>query len=323
VSIDHDGAGADAQEERVLAQLKSVKVDGVGKGRLLLTNQQLEFEKKGGFFSSPHVEFSVTLTAISSAEIDNASNSLLLKWFNENNERMAYRMALPRGDGALNLCRSLNRALDSLRQQQEQRERRTRYSDFLWQTSYNVWVTAGLLVQIVTELMRESWDDVDSLVCQAVDTAAPLGERVSTDVPGQVQALAEAAATRDAPLVLREAVTSLSVLGTSLSNEPTVAGEWRELIFENPHGLNWRDVRYVFLLAGMHKLIALWKEVDETEKIHDYLPGMAKLCSFVAETVSADSTPAGIPVGSDILVDVEALVREIETTLKVNAGTDI
>ena len=322
MTTDQVETGGNPREERVLAQLKDVKIEGVGKGRLLLTNRRLEFEKKGGFFSPPHAVFSAVLPSISSAEVDNASNTLLLKWFDESNERHTYRLGMPRGDGALSLCHSLNRALEALRQQAEQSQRRARYEAFLWRTSRAAWTMGVSLVQIAIELMREDWGAVDALLDRTVRTSAQLAEHLSPDLSGEIQSLAEAVATRDAPRVLKCSVSSLRVLGTSLTGEPSSAAEWRGLALENPNGLRWSDIRYVLLFAGMHRLMALWQEASETETLDTCLPRIAKLSSIVSEMVSSDSRPATVPQGSDLPSAIEGSARQIETILRSNAGTE-
>ncbi|GAI53296.1 unnamed protein product, partial [marine sediment metagenome] len=86
MSTDHDVMTADLEEERLLAQLKNVTLENAGKGKLLLTNKRIEFENRSGFFSPPYLEFSVDLSRVSSAEVDEASYILVLQWLNESDE---------------------------------------------------------------------------------------------------------------------------------------------------------------------------------------------------------------------------------------------
>ena len=319
VSDNHDETATDPQEERVLAHLKGVKWERVGKGRLLLTDKRIEFETKGGLFSSPRVALSVALGAVLSAEFDNASNTLGLKWLDESNERVICRLNLPKGEAAANLCRSLNRALESLRIESEQRARLDRYQAFLWQTSYSVWIMVGRLLQIVKELTREGWDMVDISLDEIREVSSAQPSLLSADVVSQIEALAEAVPSRDASLVLREAVASVKALGISVSNELSPAGEWGELAVEKSHGLNWRGIRYIFLFAGMYSLLTARQEVDDTVKIQELLPRVARLSSIVTDIVSPERSPA--PSEEDgVSSAVEASARDIENTLRINAG---
>jgi hypothetical protein len=178
------------------------------------------------------------------------------------------------------------------------------------------------LVQIAIELMREDWGAVDALLDRTARTGALLAEHLSSDVSGEIQSLAEAVATRDAPRVLKCSVSSLRVLGTSLSSEPSSAAEWRGLVPQTSGGLRWSDIRYVLLFAGMYRLVALWQEASETEALDAHLPEIAKLSLVVSEMVSSDSRPATVPQGSDLATAIERSAREIETILRTNAETE-
>jgi hypothetical protein len=319
VSNDHAETAPDPQEERVLADLKGVKWERVGKGKLLLTNKRIEFETKGGFFSSPRVAFSVAIVAILSVDFDNASNTLGLKWLDENSERVICRLSLPKGDAAANLCRSLNRALESLRVESEQHARLDRYHAFLWQASYSVWAMAGHLQQIVKELPREGWDAVDNSLSEIRELASTQPVLMSPNVASQIETLAEAVPSRDASLVLREAVASLRVLGISLNNELSPADGWGEMALMESPELNWRDVRYIFLFAAMYGLLAARQEADDTAKIQELLPRVAILSSIVTGILSPERISPSCEEG-DVSSVVEASARDIEDKLKVNAG---
>lgn len=319
MSDNHNQTAADPQDERVLAHLKGVKWERVGKGRLLLTDRRIEFEKKGGLFSSPRVAFSAALNAGLSAEFDNASNTLGLKWLDENNERVICRLNLPKGDATANLCRSLNRALESLRLESEQSARLDRYHAYLWQTSYSVWTIVGRLLQIVKELTREGWDVVDTSLDEIREVSSARPELFSADVVSQIEALAEAVPSRDASLVLRETVASVKALGISLSNELSPAGQWGGLALEESPRLNWRDIRYIFLFAGMYSLLTARQEVDDTIKIQELLPRVARLSSIVTDIVSPERSST-VSEEDGVSSAVEASAQDIGNALRINAG---
>jgi hypothetical protein len=255
VSTDHDEITADLEEEKLLAQLKNVTLENVGKGKLSLTSKQIEFEKKGGLFSSPRLEFSVDLSRVSSAEADDSSNSLVLEWLDENSERGVSQLILPGGDAATNLCQSL----------------------------YNI-------LKLVRRL---------------------------------VHTLAETVASRDGPSVLRNVTATLKAIGTSLHNELPIAEEWKELSQEDSPGLNWRDIRYIFLFAGRYKLLSLWQRLHENKKIDDSLPRLARFSSILADKIPMEFQPGRSSEEEDTpstISSVEAAAQSLENSLKMNAG---
>ena len=322
MSTDHDVMTADLEEERLLAQLKNVTLENVGKGKLLLTNKRIEFENKSGFFSPPHLEFSVDLSRVSSAKVKEPSNSLVLEWLNENSERVVSRLSLPGGDAATNLCQSLHNILKLVGREAELQEQRACYQAFLWKTAYHVWVVVSLLVQIVRELTREDWDAVDASLSEARETANALTVDGAVNISDLVHTLAEAVASRDASLVLRKVTATLKAMGTSLHNELPPAGEWEELSQEDSPGLNWRDIRYIFLFAGRYKLLSLWQQSGENKKIEDSLPRLARFSSILADKIPMESQP-GRSSGEDApstISSVEVAAQNLENSLKMNAG---
>jgi len=323
VSTDHDVMTADLEEERLLAQLKNVTWENVGKGKLLLTNKRIEFENRSGFFSPPYLEFSVDLSRVSSAEIDEASYILVLQWLNESDEPVVSKLRLPRGDAANDLCQSLDNVLESLRYEAGLQEQRACYQAFLWKTAYHVWVVAGLLVQIVRELTREDWDAVDASLPEAREAASALAVDGAMDISDLVHTLAEAVASRDAPLVLRKVTATVKAIGTSLHNEPPPAGEWQELPLQDSPGLNWRDIRYIFLFAGRYKLLSLWQQLGENKKIEDSLPRLARFSSILAGEIPLESQPGRASregEATSITSSIDVAAQNLENSLKMNAG---
>ncbi len=323
MSTDHDEITADLEEEKLLAQLKNVTLENVGKGKLSLTSKRIEFEKKGGLFSSHRLEFSVDLSRVSSAEADDSSNSLVLEWLDENSERGVSRLILPGGDAATNLCQSLYNILKLVRREAELQEQRVCYQAFLWKTAYHVWVAVSLLVQIVRELTHEDWDAVDASLSEARETANALAVDGAMDISDLVHTLAETVASREGSSVLRNVTATLKAIGTSLHNELPIAEEWKELSQEDSPGLNWRDIRYIFLFAGRYKLLSLWQRLQENKKIDDSLPRLARFSSILADKIPMESQPGRSSEEEDApstISSVEAAAQSLENSLKMNAG---
>ena len=323
MSTDHDEMTADLEEERLLAQLKNVTLENVGKGTLSLTNKRIEFENRRGFFSPPHVELSVDLSSVSSARVKDSSNSLVLEWLDESGEPVASKLHLPEGDAATNLCRSLHDTLKSVRREAGLQEQRACYQAFLWKTAYHIWVVVSLLVQIIRELTREDWDAVDASISEASETANALAVDGTMDVSDLVHALADAAASRDASSVLRKVTATLKAMGTSLQQELPPAGEWQGLSQEDSSGLNWRDIRYIFLFAGRYKLLSLWQQLGEHKKVEDSLPRLAKFSSVLADKIPMECQPGRSSreeEASSTVSSVEAAAQNLENSLKMNAG---
>jgi len=323
VSTDHDEMTAALEEEKLLAQLKSVTLENVGKGKLSLTNKRIEFGNKSGLFSPARVEFSVDLSRVRLAEVDEASYTLVLEWLNESGEPVVSKLHLPRSDAANDLFRSLDNVLESLRYEAELQEQRACYQAFLWKTAYHVWVLVGLLVQIVRELTREDWGAVDASLSEARETANALAVDGAMDISDLVHTLIEAVISRDAPLVLRKVTATLKAIGTSLHNELPPAGEWEELSLQNSPGLNWRDIRYIFLFAGRYKLLSLWQQLGENKRIEDSLPRLARFSSILADKIPMESQlgrSSREEEATSTISSVEAAAQNLENSLKMNAG---
>jgi hypothetical protein len=323
VNTNHDDITADLEEEKLLVELKNVRLDNVGKGKLSLTDRRIEFEHRSSLLSPPRLEFSVDLSEVYSARVKDTSNTLVLEWLDENGERVVSTLNLPEGDDATSLCRSLTKKLRILRQVAELQERRACYQAFLWKTAYHVWGIVGLLSQIVRDLSDEDWDTVDASINEARETAKVLTLEYGIDITDQVHALADTLSTRDTALVLRSVVATLESIGTSLQNDLPPDAEWHELALESQIGLSWRDMRYIFLFAGRRRLLSLWQESGEIEKINDSLPRLVTLLSILADRISMGSQLES-SVGQDassIADSVESAAQNLETWLKINAGT--
>jgi len=323
VNTNHDDITTDLEEEKLLAELKNVRLDNVGKGKLSLTDRRIEFEHRSSLLSPPRLEFSVDLSEVYSARVKDTSNTLVLEWLDENGERVVSTLNLPEGDAATSLCRALTKKLRILRQVAELQERRACYQSFLWKTAYHVWGIVGLLSQIVRDLRDEDWDTVDASINKARETAKVLTLECGIDITDQVHALADTVSTRDTALVLRSVVATIESIGTSLQNDLPPDAEWQELALESQIGLTWLDMRYIFLFAGRRRLLSLWQESGETEKIEDSLPRLVTLLSILADRISMGSQLES-SVGQDtssIADSVESAAHNLETWLKINAGT--
>ena len=326
MSNNHDEITANLDEERLLVQLKNVQYENAGKGKLLLTSKRLVFENKNGLFSSPHQAFSLDLSMISSAEINKSSNTLILEWLNEDSEYMVTQLSLPNGDAATSLCRFLNDTLELLRNEAELQERKACYQAFLWNTAYLVWGIAEMLLQIVRELTHEDWDGVDTSLTQVSEIANALAINGAMDITDQVQTLTGTGPSRDAVSVLQEMIATMNAIGTSLHSEFPLNEKWSDLVFDDSPGLNWRDLRYIFLFAGRYKLLPLWQQSGETEKIEDSLSRLVTLSSILENKIPHVEAIDELPLPSEeeespsMADSVDALAQNIEASLTINAG---
>lgn len=321
MSSDNDVTTAELAEERLVAPLRNVKLEGVGKGKLSVTSQRLEFETKSGILSQPHVEFSIDLTDISSAKVKD--DSLILEWLNEERQRVVRRLFLPKGDAATNLCRSLTNAIKLLKYEAELRERRARYQAFLWKAAYQIWVLGGLLLGVVQELTHEEWEAVDADLSEAREIAGVLSLEGACDIGPSIEGLIETTSSHDAPLVLRKLTATVEGIGKALHGEPPLALEWRELAEEVSSGLNWRDMPYLFLLAASYRLISLQKHLGAADNTDGSLPRLVRLASLLDQRLSLGSQISDVPGEEDASIvagRIDELVQEIEGTLRTNAG---
>ena len=313
----------DLNEEKLLVQLKNVTLDGAGKGKLSLTNKRIEFEHRSGFLSAPRIVLSLDLSEVSSAKIKDTSNTIVLEGLDDNSERAFYQFNLPEGDVSTQLYRLLNKELRVRRQLAEMQERRSSFQSFLWQTAYRTWMMSGIMSRIVRALIQEDWDEVDSTLNEAKQMPSVLSNESSLDIGEDINALSEAISIRNAPLVLQNVVTTTRSLGNLLNGELPFGNEWADLASENTPGLNWGDIRYVFLFGSWYNLLSLWQHSGETQKIEGSLPRMATLLSILAHRISGRSH-LGISSlsddSSDIAESVESAAHNLDALLKINSG---
>ncbi len=270
--------------QRPVAVVKNVRLEGGGKGQLLLTERALVFEARRGFFSKPRTELEIDLSAISSAVMDEESKALVVEWLDENQEYSAIRMYLPKGKAAEDLCPALNESLERIRAGEELARRRAAYVDFLWGTAYDVWCVTGLLAGIIDGLTREDWQAIDGLV-QDIESMAMDG----SIVPGvPMQALSDAVPSRDGPLVLRRLLDVLRGLGSTLNNELLPAEEWGELVLEDLPGLKWRDIRYIYLFEVRSRLLHPMRRLCSQEEVDGAVRRLGKISQLLGETLSEE-----------------------------------
>ena len=55
MNTNHDDITTDLEEEKLLAELKNVRLDNVGKGKLSLTDRRIEFEHRNSLLSPPRL----------------------------------------------------------------------------------------------------------------------------------------------------------------------------------------------------------------------------------------------------------------------------
>ena len=317
-----NGTIAGLEEEELLEQIENVKLEGggKGKGKLRLTNKRIEFENKGGLFSSSHVQFSIELYKITSAKTKNST--LILEWPDEENKPVVKQLHMPKGVSPSKICQNMNGILKFLRYEIEQTEQRESYQEFLWKAAYHMWGTVDLLLRVVRELSHEDWEAVDASLAEARDKAASLAAEGRIDIMDTVQTLIATSTSRDAPLVLKSVISTLKSIGTSLNNGSNLSGEWGDLPPEDPTGMNWTDLRYVFLFASRYRLLSLWHQLGETKKIKDSQPQLDALLSILADRfpIETQVTDTSTDEASGIISPASRAAHKLEYLLKSKAG---
>ena len=313
----------EVEEEELLAELKNVRLEGIGKGKLILTDKRIEFEHRGGFLFPPKVELSIELTDIATARLNDTSHTLLLDWAEGNGEQTISKLILPETDTASHLHRSLNKKLKSLRQAAELQERRACYQAFLWGTGYLVWMLAEYLAQMMTQLTEEDWDSVDISLANIEEASRTLLTECSLDIYNPVSALSDAICSRESMLAFRCVMDTYQSIGTALSDDLTLDKGWEDVASEDSPGLRWCDIRYIFLFAGRYKLLSWWLQLGEDRKFEDSLPRLLDLLSILAYRVSRQSRLGGFTADVDsskAMDSIDSAAKNLETLLKVNAG---
>lgn len=323
MSTDHSSAAGDSQGHKLLAQLDGVELHGVGKGRLSLTDERLEFSIRRWFLSSHHPEFSVPLTAISSATVRDASSVLVVESTDDSEGQAVSRLYLPKGESAAGLCRSLTESLGMLSRELQRQQERDLYQAFLWRSAHRVWIAVGLLSGIVRGLVLRDWDAVDALVNETTEAAEALAKEGLVNIDCEARSLAQIACSRDSTSTLLKTVGCLESIGTSLNNRRQPA-EWGETVTSAcSSGLVWQDIRYVFFFAIRYGLLSLWRDLGETDKITESQPRLAKLLNILAERVINEPLAPHLLVEDDasgIACAMESMAENLETLLRKNAG---
>ncbi|UCC61193.1 MAG: hypothetical protein JSV02_05065 [Dehalococcoidia bacterium] len=313
----------DLNEEKLLIQEKNVILDGVGKGKLSLTNKRIEFEHRRSFLSTPKIVLSCDLSEVFSAKIKDASNIIIIEALDDNSERAFYQFSFPESDVFTQIYRLLNKELRVRRQLAELQERRSSFQAFLWHIAYQTWMISGIISRTVHALTQEDWDEVDSALHEAKQMSQILSNESSLDISQDINAMSEAISIRNSPLVLQHVVTTTRSLGSLLNGELPFGNEWADLYSEDAPGLNWGDIRYIFLFGSWYNLLSLWQHLGETQKIEDSLPRMATLLSILAHRISG-RTHLGIAFHDDeaasSVESVESAAHNLDALLKINSG---
>ena len=312
-------------EEKLLVQIKHVQYEDIGKGKLMLTNRRLIFENKSGLFTSPNQAFSLDLSSISSAEINKSANTLIVEWADEDNEYTVTQLLLPKANTAVSLCRFLNDNLEILRKETELQQRKDSYQAFLWNTASDIWESVATLLQIIRDLTIEDWDAVDASLSRVAEITSALSANADLAVTDQVQTLIETGTSRDAVSVLQGVIDTMRSIGTSLQSEFPTDEKWGDLVFDDSQQLSWQDLRYIFLFVGWYRLLPLWQQLGETEKIEDTRPRLVTLSSLLERKITIESmqespSPSEEQEVTDAADFIDAIAQSIESSLTIKTG---
>jgi hypothetical protein len=320
---EHDIITGELEEEKLLAHLKNVDLLGIGRGNLSLTEKRIEFQRRGGFLSPPRTEFSIELAAVLSARVRDELNTLILEWLDDAGETVVAQLNLPEIDDATDLCKALTRKLKVLRQVAELQEHRAVYQSFLWKTAHNIWVLAELLSQVIQCLSDEDWDSIEASLNEAKSVADALSANSAIDITHTIDSLTEMVSSRDALTIFRAVVDASRSIGISLDSEFPPMDEWGDMALEDSPGLNWRDIRYIYLFAIRYKLLSWWRLLGEEKNIEESISRLSTLLSILSYKTSMQSRLGGFSMEAENTASVDSIdsaTLNLVTILKVNAG---
>ncbi len=313
-------------EDKLIALLNSVKLENAGKGKLSLTESKLEFERRKNLFSSPQTELSIDLVSISSAEVEQQSNTLTIEWRNEIDECITTKLHLPKGDNTTNLCDSLNGIIEQMQLEAQQREQWGFYQEFLWRTAYSIWTLSKILMQIVQDLSQENWDLVDGSLNEAKEIADNLTLECAIDIASPVHSVVEVVPLRDAALAFHKAILAFQAIGISFKDNTIPFREWGEVVTQDFPGLQWQDIGYFYLFAARYYLMSLLQQIGQIDIVEDSLTTLTKLASIIEIKTSPEPQAEVTPKeGEEELEDqqLEIISKEEEKTNITKTPTDI
>jgi hypothetical protein len=320
---DDDALLPGLEHERLLAQIKGAYLEGLGKGRLSLTNKRVEFEHRSGLLSPYVVEFSADLSRIFSAKTGDEPNTLTLEWLDDRGTPVVRELTLPEGDAAQRLSRILSDRLRALREDAALREQDALHRAYLWTAAYHAWLTARLLGRIVEGLMGQDWDTVEATSAETIAAAANLPGSVAAELTRSLDNLAHNVASRDAPLALRDVVAIHSAIGQSLNTEGPPDDRWATTSVTTSGGLVWHHIRYVFLFTAWHCLLSNPQHSGDPAATEEATSRLSRMLTVLASGISSELQPGRSSRGrhsTDGLDAIDSAARNLEALLKINAG---
>ena len=320
---DDDALLPGLEDERLLAQIKGAYLEGLGKGRLSLTNKRVEFERRSGLLSPYVVEFSADLSRIFSAKTGDESNTITIEWLDDRGTPIVRELTLPEGNAAERLSRILSDRLRALREDAALREQEALYQAFLWTAAYHAWLTARLLGRIVEGLLGQDWDAVEATSAETLTAVANLPGSAAAELERGLDDLAHNTASRDAPLALRNVVAIHNAIGQSLNTEVPPDDRWTTASVPTSGGLAWHHIRYVFLFTAWHCLLSNRQQSGDPAATEEVTPRLSRMLTILADGISSELQPGRQPRGrhsTDGLDAIDSAARNLEALLRINAG---
>ena len=258
--------------ERIISKYESVKLEGKGMGRLVLTDRRIIFEKKKGILSSKVIP-EVTIDARALISVEQLQDFGVKIVHEGKKETISHKVTPNNPTDAIEIVQTISSMLGErklIRDKSELSEKdskmaKAKYLSYVLDTGSKIWELTSLSLSMLRGLGFEDWDRAEDIFERLSRTTASLSEENSFDFSNEIDLIRTSVESRS-PEKVGEAISGfLDTVGNQLSSTTPTASEWKDYIHqENP---NWDSLSYLFLFSlAVNEGIAFEENALESEK---------------------------------------------------------
>ncbi len=258
--------------ERIISKYESVKLEGKGTGRLVLTDRRIIFEKKKGILSSKVIpQVTIDVRAIISVE---QLQDFGVKIVHEGNkETISQKVTPSNSTDAIEIVQTISSMLSErklIRDKSELSEKdvkmaETKYLSYVLDTGSKIWELTSLSLSMLRGLGFEDWDRAEEVFERLSRTTGNLSEENSFDFRNEIDLIRKSVKSRSTEKVGDAISGFLDTVGNELSSTTPPESEWKDYIHHKSP--NWGSLSYLFLFSlALNEGIAFEENGLEGEK---------------------------------------------------------
>lgn len=220
------------------------------KGRLIISGNELIFQKKVGLISKKYeMEFQTEIELIKNIEKEGYSKILIS---NEDSSLLA-KFILDTPVEANEICDMINNTIEKAIQDTEERKQdeiddrinQANYSTYIYDVTFKLWTIISLLFTIMKETIDDNWDEVDQGIEKFKELVLEL-ETNKVNINNDAKNIITSIKSRDNITIINSIRIMIRTLGESLQVQVPYV-EWREMKSEVKPC--WENLQFFYLFA--------------------------------------------------------------------------